>query len=48
MKPFKYSEARQNFSAVLNTALKEKVRITRQDGGQFKLIPLKKTKKIAF
>jgi antitoxin (DNA-binding transcriptional repressor) of toxin-antitoxin stability system len=42
MKIFKYSEARQNFSTVLNTALKEEVIITRKDGNRFKLIPMDK------
>jgi hypothetical protein len=38
MRTFQYSEARQNFSTVLNTALKEEVFITRKDGSKFKLI----------
>jgi hypothetical protein len=46
MKIYKYSEARQNFSTVLNTALKEEVIITRKDGNRFKLISItKKVKK---
>jgi antitoxin (DNA-binding transcriptional repressor) of toxin-antitoxin stability system len=45
MKIFKYSEARQNFSTVLNTALKEEVIITRKDGNQFKLTPINKKQK---
>ncbi|GHV54550.1 hypothetical protein AGMMS49579_15350 [Spirochaetia bacterium] len=44
MKTFKYSEARQNFSTVLNTALKEEVFITRKDGNRFKLISVNKKK----
>jgi hypothetical protein len=40
MKIYKYSEARQNFSTVLNTALKEEVIITRKDGNRFKLISI--------
>jgi antitoxin (DNA-binding transcriptional repressor) of toxin-antitoxin stability system len=49
MKIFKYSEARQNFSTVLNTSLKEEVIITRKDGNRFKLVPInKKTKKSPF
>ncbi|MDR3144804.1 MAG: type II toxin-antitoxin system Phd/YefM family antitoxin, partial [Treponema sp.] len=36
MKVYNYSEARQNFSTVLNTALKEEVIITRRDGSKFK------------
>jgi antitoxin (DNA-binding transcriptional repressor) of toxin-antitoxin stability system len=40
MKIYNYSEARQNFSTVLNTALKEEVIIARKDGSKFKLIPI--------
>jgi antitoxin (DNA-binding transcriptional repressor) of toxin-antitoxin stability system len=45
MRIYKYSEARQNFSTVLNTALKEEVIITRKDGNRFKLIAIKKRSK---
>ena len=47
MKIFNCSEARQNFSIVLNTALKEEVIITRKDGSKFKLtsIPESRMKK---
>jgi PHD/YefM family antitoxin component YafN of YafNO toxin-antitoxin module len=45
MKTYKYSEARQNFSTVLNTALKEEVFITRKDGSKFKLISINKKEK---
>ncbi|MDR1317718.1 MAG: type II toxin-antitoxin system Phd/YefM family antitoxin [Spirochaetales bacterium] len=45
MKIYNYSEARQNFSTVLNTALKEEVIITRRDGSKFKLISIKENKK---
>jgi antitoxin (DNA-binding transcriptional repressor) of toxin-antitoxin stability system len=46
MKVYKYSEARQNFSTVLNTALKEEVIITRKDGNSFRLAAIdKKSKK---
>jgi prevent-host-death family protein len=45
MKIFKYSEARQNFSTVLNFALKEEVIITRKDGNRFKLVPVSKEAK---
>jgi len=38
MKVYNYSEARQNFATVLNTALKEEVLITRKDGSKFKLV----------
>jgi PHD/YefM family antitoxin component YafN of YafNO toxin-antitoxin module len=41
MKIYNYSEARQNFSMVLNTALQEEVIITRRDGVKFKLIYIK-------
>ena len=44
MKVYNYSEARQNFSTVLNTALNEEVIITRKDGNQFKLIPVRENK----
>jgi prevent-host-death family protein len=44
MKIYNYSEARQNFSTVLNTALKEEVIITRRDGSKFKLISIKENK----
>jgi len=40
MKVYNYSEARQNFSTVLNTALKEDVIIARKDGSKFKLISI--------
>ena len=40
MKVYNYSEARQNFAAVLNTALKEDVIITRKDGSKFKLVAI--------
>jgi prevent-host-death family protein len=47
MKIYNYSEARQNFSTVLNTALKEDVVITRKDGSKFKLISMKENSKKA-
>jgi len=40
MRIYNYSEARQNFSTVLNTALMEEVIITRKDGSKFKLTPI--------
>ncbi|WP_010261321.1 type II toxin-antitoxin system Phd/YefM family antitoxin [Treponema primitia] len=40
MKIYNYSEARQNFTTVLNTALKEEVIITRKDGSKFKIISI--------
>jgi len=40
MRVYNYSEARQNFSTVLNTALKEDVIITRKDGSKFKLVSM--------
>jgi antitoxin (DNA-binding transcriptional repressor) of toxin-antitoxin stability system len=49
MKIFKYSEAQQKLSTVLDTALKEDVIITRKDGSQFKLVPInKKSKESSF
>jgi antitoxin (DNA-binding transcriptional repressor) of toxin-antitoxin stability system len=46
MRIYNYSEARQNFTSVLNTALREEVIITRKDGSKFKILPIetKKTK----
>ena len=44
MRVYNYSEARQNFATVLNTALKEEVIITRKDRSKFKLISLNKKK----
>ncbi|MCK5734845.1 MAG: type II toxin-antitoxin system Phd/YefM family antitoxin [Spirochaetaceae bacterium] len=41
MRIFNYSEARQNFAAVLNKSLEEEVIIKRKDGTQFKIIPIK-------
>ncbi len=40
MRIYKYSEARRQFSSILNEALKEEVIITRKDGSTFKIIPL--------
>ena len=45
MKVYNYSEARQNFSTVLNTALKEEVIIARRDGSKFRLVSIKEKKK---
>jgi len=45
MRVYNYSEARQNFSTVLNTALKEEVIIARKDGSKFKLTPIHETPK---
>ncbi|MDR2053464.1 MAG: type II toxin-antitoxin system Phd/YefM family antitoxin [Treponema sp.] len=44
MRIYNYSEARQNFTSVLNTALREEVIVTRKDGSKFKIIPIE-TKK---
>jgi hypothetical protein len=41
MRTYNYSEARQNFTSVLNTALKEEVIIPRSDGSKFKIIPIR-------
>ncbi|MCL2412436.1 MAG: type II toxin-antitoxin system Phd/YefM family antitoxin [Treponema sp.] len=45
MKVFNYSEARQNFSTVLNTALKEDIIIARKDGSRFKLVSMHESRK---
>jgi len=45
MKVYNYSQARQNFATVLNTALKEDVVIARKDGSRFKLISMYEKKK---
>ena len=45
MRVFNYSEARQNFTTVLNTALKEEVIIRRKDGSRFKIVPVTGGKK---
>jgi len=45
MKVYNYSEARQNFSTVLNTALKEEVIIARKDGSKFKLTHIHENQK---
>ena len=45
MKTYNYSEARQNFATVLNTALKEEVIISRKDGSKFRLISMRENKK---
>jgi len=45
MKIYNYSEARQNFSMVLNTALNEEVIITRKDGNEFRLTAIRKSTK---
>ena len=48
MRVFTYSEARQNLSALLNTALQEEVVIKRKDGAAFSIIPMIKKKKSPF
>jgi hypothetical protein len=45
MRIFNYSQARQNFTSVLNTALKEEVVIRRKDGRKFKIVPIAEDKK---
>ena len=45
MKAYDYSEARQNFATIFNTALKEDVIITRKDGNKFKLVTIHEQKK---
>jgi antitoxin (DNA-binding transcriptional repressor) of toxin-antitoxin stability system len=46
MRVYNYSEARQNFTTVLNTALKEEVIIRRKDGSRFKIVPIDGDKKV--
>jgi len=41
MKIYNYSDAQQNFAAVLNTALTQDVIVKRKNGQQFKIIPVK-------
>ena len=45
MKIYNYSEARQNFSTLLNIALKEEVVITRRDGSKFRIISINENRK---
>ena len=45
MKIYNYSQARQNFTSVLNTALNEEVEIRRKDGSRFKIVPIVGDKK---
>ena len=40
MKVFNYSEARQNFAAVLKMSQSEEVIITRRDGSRYRITPL--------
>ena len=44
MRVYNYSEARQNFTTVLNMALNEEVIITRKDGCRFRIIPIDRNK----
>ena len=39
MRIYTYSEARQNFSALLKLALNEEIFIKRRDGSRFKIVP---------
>ena len=41
MRVYNYSEARQDLSAVLNTALIQDVIVRKQNGQRFKIIPMK-------
>jgi PHD/YefM family antitoxin component YafN of YafNO toxin-antitoxin module len=43
MKIYNYSEARQNFTTLLNAALTEEVIIARKDGSRFKVVSVEKT-----
>lgn len=44
MRVYNYSEARQNFASILNTALNEEVIIARKDGSKFKVVPITEKK----
>lgn len=44
MRVYNYSEARQNFASLLNTALKEEVIIKRKDGSKFKIVSMSESK----
>ena len=48
MRVFTYSEARQNLSALLNTARLEEVVIKRKDGAAFSITPIDKKKSFPF
>ena len=41
MRIYNYSEAQQDLSAVLNTALSQDVIVRKQNGQRFKIIPMK-------
>jgi hypothetical protein len=41
MQVYNYSQVRQQFAAVFNTALKEDVIITRRDGNRFRLMSIR-------
>lgn len=43
MKIYTYSEARQNFAAILNDSLNEEVIVKRKDGSKFKIVPIIET-----
>ncbi len=45
MRVFTYSEARQKLASLLNLALTEEVIISKKDGTQFKLVPIKTNEK---
>ena len=45
MKVYNYSDARQNFAAVLNAALNEEVIIARKDGSKFRLVSVQEEEK---
>jgi hypothetical protein len=45
MRIYNYSQARQNFTSVLNIALKEEVVIRRKDGSRFRIVPIIEDKK---
>jgi len=45
MKVYDYSEVRQNFAVIFNTALKEDVIIAKKNGNKFKLVPIHEQRK---
>jgi prevent-host-death family protein len=45
MKVYNYSEVRQNFAVIFNTALKEDVIIAKKNGNKFRLVPVHEQKK---
>ena len=44
MRVYNYSEVRQNFAVIFNTALKEDVIIAKKNGNKFRLVPVHEQK----